>query len=193
MPYTNIPAVNTSSSESGKTSPGTDSTSSLPNIQFRDRLFKAIFGRDTEQSKRWRLDLYNALNNSNLQKKCKSLYDYTSYISRVTDNKDRGLSAKEAVNEAVEWAAKENLLNGFFKVQNKEILGMILEEFDEGLLRRSLYRDGFAEGIEKGRETAQAENARNFFENGVSIELISKSLHIPEEKVRELINQPSNS
>ena len=30
--------------------------------QFRDRLFIAIFGKDNERSKRWRLDLYNALN-----------------------------------------------------------------------------------------------------------------------------------
>ena len=32
------------------------------NREYRDRLFKAIFGRDNEQSKKWRLDLYNALN-----------------------------------------------------------------------------------------------------------------------------------
>lgn len=30
--------------------------------EYRDRLFKAIFGRNTEKSKRWRLELYNALN-----------------------------------------------------------------------------------------------------------------------------------
>ena len=30
--------------------------------EYKDRLFKAIFGRNTEQSKRWRLELYNALN-----------------------------------------------------------------------------------------------------------------------------------
>ena len=35
-----------------------------PQRQYRDRLFKAIFGRDTEQSKKWRLELYNALNSS---------------------------------------------------------------------------------------------------------------------------------
>ena len=34
------------------------------NREYKDRLFKAIFGRDSEQSKRWRLDLYNALNDS---------------------------------------------------------------------------------------------------------------------------------
>ena len=34
------------------------------NREYRDRLFKAIFGRDNEQSKKWRLELYNALNNT---------------------------------------------------------------------------------------------------------------------------------
>ena len=34
----------------------------LPQRAYKDRLFKAIFGRDSEESKRWRLELYNALN-----------------------------------------------------------------------------------------------------------------------------------
>lgn len=32
------------------------------NPKYKDRLFKFIFGEETEQSKRWRLQLYNALN-----------------------------------------------------------------------------------------------------------------------------------
>ena len=35
-----------------------------PQREYKDRLFKAIFGRDTEESKRWRLELYNALNDT---------------------------------------------------------------------------------------------------------------------------------
>ena len=38
---------------------------SQPQPKIRDRLFIAIFGKDTERSKRWRLDLYNALNGTN--------------------------------------------------------------------------------------------------------------------------------
>ena len=34
----------------------------LPVREYKDRLFKKIFGDTTEESKRWRLDLYNALN-----------------------------------------------------------------------------------------------------------------------------------
>ena len=37
-------------------------TPPTPQREYKDRLFKAIFGRDTEESKRWRLELYNALN-----------------------------------------------------------------------------------------------------------------------------------
>ncbi|MBQ0002110.1 MAG: hypothetical protein KBT21_01095 [Treponema sp.] len=303
MIETNIPAESTNPSQP----------------QFRDRLFKAIFGRNTEQSKRWRLDLYNALNNSTytdpdalelntienviyitmkndisflidsqmtlyeqqstynpnmplrgffyfsqlyqiylaktertlykstvvkipapnyvvfyngkrefpdrqilklsdafegvtksgcfewtcemininknhnsaLQKKCVPLYNYISFVSRVNRNKEKGLSAKDAVNEAVEWAIGENLLEGFFRLQKEEIMGMILTEYDEELTFRNWFEDGVEEGIEKGiekgREATLIENAKSLFENGVSIELISKSLHMSEEKVRELV------
>ena len=33
--------------------------------EFKDRLFKFIFGQDSDESKRWRLQLYNALNGTN--------------------------------------------------------------------------------------------------------------------------------
>ena len=36
------------------------------NREYKDRLLKFIFGKDTEQSKRWRLQLYNALNGTNI-------------------------------------------------------------------------------------------------------------------------------
>ena len=39
---------------------------SLNNPEYKDRLFKFIFGRETEESKRWRLQLYNALNETNI-------------------------------------------------------------------------------------------------------------------------------
>ncbi len=36
-----------------------------PQPKYRDRLFIAIFGKDNDRSKRWRLDLYNVLNGTN--------------------------------------------------------------------------------------------------------------------------------
>lgn len=137
----------------------------------------------------------NKNHNSALQKKCKPLYNYVSFVSRVNKSKESGLPVKDAVNEAVEWAIGENLLEGFFKIQKEEILGMILTEYDEELTFRNWFEDGVEEGIEKGiekgieqgREAACLENARNLYANGVSIELISKSLNLTPEKVKEIV------
>ena len=41
----------------------TETTTIQPKVY--DHLFIAIFSKDSERSKRWRLELYNALNNTN--------------------------------------------------------------------------------------------------------------------------------
>ena len=59
------------------------------------------------------------------------------------------------------------------------------------------YEDGKAAGIElgmelgmeNGKEAKAREAALSFYENGVSIEIIAKSLKLSEEKVREIIEQ----
>ena len=298
-----------------------------PNKHYRDRLFKAIFGRDTEQSKRWRLDLYNALNgthysdpdalevntienviymtmkndisflvdsqmtlyeqqstynpnmplrgffylsqlyqmyrdkndknilssrlvkipeprfvvfyngsrktpetfklrlsdaferrkkaadasvitakdfewtatvininpghNSALQKKCKSLYDYVSYVGRIAENKKKGLSTQEAVDDAVNWAIQEYMLDGFFKVNRAEVSAMCLTEYDEEATHRAFREDGYLDGVEDGKAAGMRqkaeEDARSFYANGVSVELIAKSLQMTVEQVENII------
>ena len=44
----------------------TNEVETVYNREYKDRLFKFIFGKDTEQSKQWRLELYNALNGTNI-------------------------------------------------------------------------------------------------------------------------------
>ena len=63
------------------------------------------------------------------------------------------MSVKGAVNEAVDWAISENLLDGFFKEQKEEILAMSLTEFNA----EKVYRDWLAEGREEGRELGISE------------------------------------
>ena len=50
--------------------------------------------------------------------------------------------------------------------------------------------DDYLEGIEEGREEKAVEAARSFYANGVSIELIAKSLHMTEEEIQEIVNTP---
>ena len=300
-----------------------------PNKHYRDRLFKAIFGRDTEQSKRWRLDLYNALNDSNytdpnalevntienviymtmkndisflvdsqmtlyeqqttynpnmplrgffyfsqlyqmyieknnknilvtrllkipepcfvvfyngnrktpetfklrlsdaferrekkadtsskrndaslkdfewtatvininpghnsaLQKKCKSLYDYVRYVGRISENKKKGLSTQEAVDDAVNWAIKENMLGGFFKINRAEVSTMCLTEYDEEATNRAFREDGYLDGVEDGKQEKAMEDARNMLIENISLEIVSKCTGLPIETVQQLAEE----
>ena len=289
----------------------TDSIQTSPKREYRDRLFKAIFGRDNEQSKKWRLDLYNALNgtsytdpdalevntienviymtmrndisflvdsqmtlyeqqsthnpnmplrglfylsqlyqmyiekndmniltsilvkipeprfvvfyngstkkpdtfkmhlsdafekrrdgdggdlaavakdfewtatvininpghNSALQKNCKPLYDYVRYVGKITDNKKKGLPIKEAVDDAVNWAIKENLLDGFFRVNKAEVSAMCLTEYDEEATMRAFRREGFDEGYAEGKRQKAVEAARKLIKKGINPEVIAE-------------------
>ncbi|WP_038073621.1 hypothetical protein [Treponema sp. C6A8] len=46
------------------------------------------------------------------------------------------------------------------------------------------------EAFEEGQEKKAIEAARALYENGVSIELIAKSLKMTEEKVKEIVSVP---
>ncbi|MCR5623011.1 MAG: hypothetical protein K6G18_14320 [Treponema sp.] len=283
----------------------------MPNREYKDRLFKAVFGRDTEQSKRWRLDLYNALNgtgytdpdalslttienviyitmkndisfligsqmnlyeqqstynpnmplrglmyfaqlyqmdlsakgedllgsrqvkipvpsfivfyngdrklpdvsyqrlsdafeparsaegfewtakiinigrnhNEALQKKCRALYDYCSYVNRVKQNLKLKMPARKAVEEALDYAIKENLLDGYFKNQKMEVLNMSLTEFDQEEYDRNRRRDAYLDG----RDDAKMEDARNLLKMGLlTNEQISKAIGLSIEEIQAL-------
>lgn len=41
------------------------------------------------------------------------------------------MEKQTAIEEAINWAIQENLLDGLFKTQKAEVIGMSLTEFDE--------------------------------------------------------------
>ncbi len=179
---------------------------------YRDHLFIAIFGKDDERSKRWRLELYNALNDSaysdpdelelntleclniSLQKKCKPLYDYISFVSRINHKKEEEkMTAETAVREAVDWAIRQNLLEGYIKEQKEEIIGMLLEEYDEQACIRTWQEDGFIkghkEGHKEGVQEKAVEDAKNLLKKNIPIETIVECIGLSVEQVLELQKQ----
>lgn len=113
-----------------------------------------------------------------LQKNCKPLYDYVRYVSKIKENKKLNMPTEEAVNKAVDWAIKENLFDGFFKLHKEEILGMSLTEYDE----EEYLRDSFQEGV----EVKAIDDATEFLKENISPEIIAKCVKLPLEQVLEL-------
>ncbi len=63
------------------------------------------------------------------------------------------------------------------------------EAREEGLAEGR--EEGLAEGLEKGARENALENARKLYINGVSIDIISKSLGISVEEVRKIVKDLS--
>ena len=93
-----------------------------------------------------------------------------------------------AVDEAMNWAIHEKLLDGFFKVQKEEVLAMSLTEYDEEEVRRDFIEEGREIGIAEGARQTKIEGAKSFYANGVSIDIIAKSLKMTVEDVKAIVN-----
>ena len=126
--------------------------------------------------------------NKGLQKNCKALYDYISYVDRVKSNQKNNKNIKDAVDEAVNWAIKKNLLDGFFKEHKAEVTAVCLTEFDKDLYDKNRRKEAYEEGIIDGAHNKAVEAAKNLYNNGVTVEIIAKSLDLPLEQVQGIVN-----
>ncbi|MCR4713635.1 MAG: hypothetical protein K5751_04570 [Treponemataceae bacterium] len=153
--------------------------------RYKLRLSDAFIRENKTGDFEWTATVVNINPNHNtaLQKKCKPLYHYVQYVGRVADNVQSGMENKDAVEEAVEWAVEEELLDGYFREQRAEVMAMSLTEFDMEDSIRTWRNDGIVEG----REQKAVEDARSFYANGVSIELIAKSLGMTLDQVKEIV------
>lgn len=108
------------------------------------KLSDAFMQKDKSGRFEWTARVLNINKNFNLplQNKCKPLYDYIQFTSRINENKKKGMTIEKAVNEAVDWAINENLLEGYIKEQKAEVIMNLLTEYDEEASIRGWRRDG---------------------------------------------------
>ena len=143
----------------------------------------------------------NPNKNESLVKSCKPMYDYVRLVEKISANKKKGMKIEQAVNEAVDWAIRENFLEGFVREQKEEIIGMYLTEYNEERAIRNWREDGIIEGREQGIiEGAQqkaVEAARNMLKMNLGIpeqiaQITGLSLEQVLELQKELAAQPAS-
>ena len=159
-----------------------------------------LFVHCIKQRKGWRVRCYDNIlrerkltvskiakegNFATLQKKCKALYDYSRYVATVKGNLKK-MPKDKAIDQAVNDAIKENLLNGLFKRQKMEVLNMSLTEFDQEEYDRNRRQEGYEEGIQQGSRLAKLETARNLLAKNIAPETIAECTGLDMEEVLEL-------
>ncbi len=153
--------------------------------RYKLRLSDAFELEDKSGDFEWTADVININQGANetLVKKCKSLYDYVRLVGRISDNKNKEMEIGQAVREAVDWAIKENFLEGFVREQKEEIIAMCLTEYDE----ESCIRGWRQDGIEMGRQEKALETARSFLAmNSLTPEQIAQGTGLSLDQVLDL-------
>ena len=123
----------------------------------------------------------NTDHNLALQKKCKALYDYSSFVTNVRKRIAGGQTADEAIRDAVDDAINNKLLDGLFEEQKQEIMGMILTEFNKEEYERVIRAEG--------AEEKAIEAAINSIKLGLSDDQITAITGLSLEKITELKKQ----
>lgn len=138
------------------------------------KLSDAFIHEDKSGRFEWTARVLNINKNLNLplQKKCKSLYDYIQFTSRIKENKDKGMATEKAIDEAIDWASEQNLLEGYIKEQKAEVKMTLLTEYNEEASIKCWLRDG--------RQQQVIEDAKRLLADGkYTADEISALLNIP--------------
>ena len=106
--------------------------------------------------------------NEELKEKCPVLKQYTQYVEQVRYN-SAGMPLEQAVEEAIEYCIRHDILKEFLSKQKAEVIKMSIFEYDEEREIELIRRDereigkeiGEKIGIEKERQRAQEELDKN--------------------------------
>jgi len=129
--------------------------------------------------------------NPELERKCKSLADYTSFIAKVREY-EKQYSFEEAVKSAIEYCIDNDILKEYLTDYASEVINMLTAEFKlEDALEVARW-EGREEGIEKGIKKGMQkgiEKGKNYvlelMAQGLSYEEIKKKVEKESKKKRK--------
>jgi hypothetical protein len=133
--------------------------------------------------------------------KSETLAQYSAFVSVRRKYEARYPHDKEkAMREALKHCMDHNILKAFLEKHSGEVLGMILEEWDDDMalavLREETFEEGMEKGIEKGIEKGREEGrrtqmrtARNLLALGLSPEQVAQSTGLDIEVIKSLSSE----
>ena len=126
--------------------------------------------------------------------RCRPLMEYATLVQEIRDRADTGASLDEAVSGGVESCIRKGVLRDILQKYKSEVVGMILEEYDEEKVRDMFRKEYLEEGREQGREEERhrrnAELAHRCYDRGMGNAAIADLLGRTEGQVEAYLAQP---
>jgi hypothetical protein len=106
----------------------------------------------------------NEGHNAPMIRRCKTLEGYSAFVARVREYEGQGKPRGEAVKQAVQDCIQRNILRDFLETHSKEIINMLMTEWNWDDALAVSREEGREEGREKGREEGRAAAAAEYAE-----------------------------
>ena len=101
-------------------------------------------------------------------------------------NEEMQTCYEKAINEAI----SKDILADYLSRKGTEVRNMFFGEYDYDLDMQVKAEEAREEGLAEGQQQKAIEAAKSFYANGVSVELIAKSLKMTEEEVWKIVKAP---
>ena len=115
---------------------------------------------------------------------CDILKQYCQFIEIVEQNYSR-VFPKRSFKKAIEIAMEQGILTDYLDRKSREVINMLCAKYD--------YKMDIAvkkeEAFQDGQEAKAIEAAKNFYDNGVSVEIIAKALKMTQEQVLQIVKK----
>ncbi|QTQ16855.1 Rpn family recombination-promoting nuclease/putative transposase [Treponema parvum] len=134
----------------------------------------------------------NRQNRHPVLENCRTMQEYSIFVETVRKWKE--IDSQNGFEKAVEECIENNILREYLKRKTKEVLNMLLAEYDYetdiAVQRAEEHEIAFAEGEEKGFSEGShqkaLETAKNLLALGLSIEKIAQATGLDEETIKAL-------
>ena len=96
------------------------------------------------------------------------------------------MEKEAAIDEAIDWAVEQNLLEGLIKEQRAEVKMNLLTDFDQEQYDRIRRREGYEEGVSQGAQQNAEETAKRMLQGNLSTDEVVQYSGVPLERLLEL-------
>ena len=128
----------------------------------------------------------NKGHNEELLSKCQILKEYVILIDRINENQKKYDSVEEAVENAVSYCIKNNILQDFLTEHKAEVIMSLLTEYDEEEAMEYFKQRAYEDGIVKGELQLIVSNICKKMIKNKSIEQIADELEEDVSKIQKI-------
>ena len=137
--------------------------------EYELRLSSAFSNQDVEPAVEVVVKVININygHNEYLMQGCGMLSQYAQFVAATREYANKYDNREEAMNAAIEYCIEHGILEDILRKHRSQVLGSLLEEFDEKKYARTLRAEGREEGYEAGRTDGFTEGEQCGLELGI--------------------------